>query len=177
MARERKQFLTDADIAGLKATAMGIFPSQPDLATELLTEVMIPLATHDAKAAAYVLAHGQDAALLIEGIKAEWDREDIIRLLLKSDKAVVRTLQLLLSKQTLAEQATYQTMVLNGQGFDKFDAEFYTSLAKRTIEGKPLTPAMFAALRKLSKSGTPAIGKYWRQIQREIVAKKLASIK
>jgi len=175
MSRKPKQFLTPEDVEKLKAVAYGIFPNQSDLAAELLDQVMIPSAK--AASAKKFIDENNPVGLVKakeDAIREEWDRDAICALLIKSDKAVVKALKLLLSKQTVEEQDHYITTEANGQGFTQFDAEFYTAMAKVTME-RGLSPKQIGALRKLNKAGRPSIGKYWRQIQDEIVIQKLAA--
>ena len=74
----------------------------------------------------------------------EWNNERIIELLNKNDDAVIRALMLIYSFQTDAEKSNNNTSVLNGKGFNKYDAiklapfiKFYNDrnfLSKKQIE-------------------------------------------
>jgi hypothetical protein len=89
-----------------------------------------------------------------------YDRESIQVLLAKNDKAVYRALVVLFERQTADEQASENTQLLNGMGFNGRDAGFGTSLAKQVLRWQdgltnyahPLTmPQMNAARKMLRK--------------------------
>ena len=134
---------------------------------------MVPIATNAAKAKLNVADYAEIDEL-VDAIKAKWSRDAICDLLVNSDRAVIRALQILLARQTIDEQDTYTTQDANGVGFTQWDAKFYTAMAKRTLDGSGLSAGQIGALRKINKRGRPSIGKYWRQIQEEIVTKELA---
>jgi len=83
--------------------------------------------------------------------------ESIKALLDANDRAVMRALVALYERQTADEQANAHTSHLNGMGFNGYDAEFGTSLAKQVIRGCILSPRQIAAGRKMCK-------KYARQL-------------
>lgn len=101
---------------------------------------------------------------------AGWTREQVQHMLRTSDRAVERALVVLYDRQTPTEQAAGHTSKLNGVGFGANDAEIFTSFAKSVIRGRRLTPKQLAVCRG-GKGEAGRIGRYWRQLLEEIVAK------
>ena len=87
----------------------------------------------------------------------KWNRESIIALLEKSDKAVIRGILVIHSLQTATEQATDSTHVVNAKGWSGVDAEFMSSLARGIEKYGSLTPKQLPFARK-------KIRKYARQL-------------
>ena len=74
--------------------------------------------------------------------------EEVREILRTNDGAVVRAIQVLYDRQTATEQACRATFDANGVGFNAFDAEFLTSLARYTEEHGGLTRRQVAAGRR-----------------------------
>lgn len=77
-----------------------------------------------------------------------WNKARIVDLLTRNDDAVGRALVALLHRQTQGEQTTHMTVESNGIGFNAYDADFMTSLAKQYRDKGYLTTKQLAALRK-----------------------------
>jgi hypothetical protein len=86
-----------------------------------------------------------------------WTKEQIHGLLDRSPKAVGKALLAIAARQTAAELATHQTTEANGMGFNKFDAEFLTDVARKYRHYGSLTPRQLAVVRNKIK-------RYWRQL-------------
>lgn len=94
-----------------------------------------------------------------------WTRDEIIPMLLQSDKAVGRALLAIYERQTQDEQSAGTTKYHNGVGFSAFDAEIMTSMARFYRKNESLTPKQLAWLRACpGKQKTPRIGKYAGQL-------------
>ena len=74
---------------------------------------------------------------------------EIIRELLRTnDRAVVRAIWVLYERQTPTERASRETIDANGEGFNAYDANFLTSLARQADERGTLSPKQIAAGRR-----------------------------
>jgi hypothetical protein len=87
----------------------------------------------------------------------EWNREKVLDLLDRSDKAVWRAVHRIYQNQTAAEQTMEATVEQNGIGFNGADAEILTSFAKQYEQKGWLSPKQTALARKKVK-------KYTRQL-------------
>lgn len=89
---------------------------------------------------------------------AIWDKGRIQALLGRSDKAVVEAIKGLYERQTADEQASGETRVHNGRGFNSRDARFLSDVAQRLPQyGDRMTPKQISVARKM-------LPKYWRQL-------------
>lgn len=77
-----------------------------------------------------------------------WTKEVIKAKLEEDDKWLCRALIAIYRKQTLEEQNIENTKNLNKVGFNKFDAQFLTSLAKSFMKWGSLTPKQMRYCRK-----------------------------
>ena len=80
--------------------------------------------------------------------KKVWSKAEIKELLMTNDKAVARGLVALYNCQTDNEQFGECTTESNGVGFNKFDAELMTNMAKWYIAKGFLTSKQIAIVRK-----------------------------
>jgi hypothetical protein len=78
----------------------------------------------------------------------KWTKEEIKENLLKSDEWVVKALVRLHGLQTADERATRTASQTNGVGFNKFDADFMSSLAESYQQWERLTPRQMHFARK-----------------------------
>lgn len=101
-----------------------------------------------------------------------WTKERIQSLLETNDRAIGRALLVLYRRQTYEEQKTYETRNDNGIGFASCDARAGTGMALFFSKNNYLTTKQIAYWRKKMKSGTSRIGKYWKQLQNEIMEKE-----
>lgn len=101
-----------------------------------------------------------------------WNETTVKALLLSSEQACVRALQLLLDRQTRAEQDTKSTKERNSRGFNAHDAALLTDIAQKLPRyGNRLSKDQFHLVKW-------RLRKYWRQILEEIpVEKRLISEK
>lgn len=76
-----------------------------------------------------------------------WDKATVKTLLKDDAQALYRSIILIYSQQTPIEQTYQTTQVVNGLGFNAYDAEFLTSVAKKLQEKQPLTMAEFVQAR------------------------------
>ena len=91
-----------------------------------------------------------------------WDKEKLKDLLMKNDKAVMRALLLLYSFQTDEEQYSSMTSIKNNKGFNMWDAEILTPLAKQVKEGIGLSnKQLYVARAKILKY----VGQIFRYMQ------------
>ena len=74
-----------------------------------------------------------------------------------SSDAVEAALVAIYERQTLEERAGRYSVLTNSVGFNKFDAEFCTSLVVQIQRGRHLTPRQLPHARKKMK-------RYWRQL-------------
>lgn len=86
------------------------------------------------------------SAVVVEKI---WSQEEIKGLLQTSDNMVKRSIVQIFNKQTECEQSTDATKENNGVGFNGFDAQFGSSIAKKIIAGWDLTPKQMNFSRKM----------------------------
>ena len=86
-----------------------------------------------------------------------YSKSDIVSLLARSDKAVLRAIVVIHALQTADEQASQSTSASNGVGFGYRDAEFGSSLAEKIRKGWTMTPKQISAGRKM-------ISHYHRQL-------------
>ena len=98
-------------------------------------------------------------------------REAITELLLTNDKAVIRALEVLNSRQTFDEQNSEVTKHDNGRGFRPCDARKGTNMVKWYQKTGFMTPKMIAYWRKPNAKGVPRIAVYTRQLIEEAKAK------
>lgn len=84
-------------------------------------------------------------------------KETIQELLDNNNRAVVKALLAIHSRQTAAEQAGHHTREVNGVGFSKFDAPFLTDMVRAVQRYGSLTPKQMAVTRNKMK-------RYWRQL-------------
>lgn len=91
-----------------------------------------------------------------------WDKEKLKDLLMRNDKAVMRALLLLYSFQTDEEQYSSITSIKNNKGFNMWDAEILTPLAKQVKEGIGLSSKqLYVARAKILKY----VGQIFRYMQ------------
>jgi hypothetical protein len=90
-------------------------------------------------------------------MEKKWNKEAIIELIDKNDKAVERALIVIYDRQTEEEKEIEQTKDHNGIGFNSIDAEFLTSCAEGLKKYGKLTIKQIAVVRK-------RIRKYWKQL-------------
>lgn len=88
----------------------------------------------------------------------EWRRE-LQSLLLSSDKALERAIIRIWEQQTFSEQEAGLAIIVDGVGFNKFDAPLMSKYARQLISTGNLT----AYQRKKARSVMP---KYWKQLMR-----------
>ena len=80
-----------------------------------------------------------------------WTKEEVLNYINTNDNGLYKALEYLYSCQTDAEKESAVTSVTNGKGFNKFDAEFLTSICKQLLERKFLTPKQKEVARKKIK--------------------------
>lgn len=97
-----------------------------------------------------------------------WDKEKIIELLKKNDKAVGRALLRLVANQTYDEKCSKTTKFLNNKGFRPCHARVGTEMATFFHNRGYLTPAQARYWRVTDKSGNMRIGIYANQLLKEI---------
>ena len=86
----------------------------------------------------------------------EWRRE-LQALLLSSDKALDRAIIRIWEQQTYSEQEAGQAIIVDGVGFNKFDAPLMSKYARQLIA----TGSLSTYQRKKARSVMP---KYWKQL-------------
>ena len=86
----------------------------------------------------------------------EWRRE-LQALLLRSDKAIDKSIVVIWEQQTYTEQESGEAIIVDGVGFNKFDAPIMTSYAKQLVDGRSLSTQQRSVARKV-------MPKYWRQL-------------
>lgn len=91
-------------------------------------------------------------------------KQEIVDLLVKSDKAVIRALIVLNERQTTDEQSSAITKYHNGRGFRPCDAFMGSKLAQFYLARGFLSPKQLAWARKTNKAGLPRLSVYWRQL-------------
>lgn len=90
-------------------------------------------------------------------VVAKWNKENIVEMLLKSDKAVCRAVTAIFNNQTDEEKQAGYTVEDNKIGFNGVDAEWMSLMAVNIAQYKRLTPKQMEITR-------PKILKYWRQL-------------
>ena len=78
----------------------------------------------------------------------KWTKEEIKELLMTKDNAVFRGLVVIYSLQTADEKLVADAIEDNGVGFNGFDAEFLTSLAKQALDKGWLSDKQMVYARK-----------------------------
>jgi cbb3-type cytochrome oxidase cytochrome c subunit len=97
-----------------------------------------------------------------------WTKEDIVKLLETSDKAVMRALIRLKANQTDDEVAREDVKYRNGKGFRPCHARMGTSMAKFAERNGYLSPKQISYWRAPDKNGSMRIGIYAGQLLKEI---------
>lgn len=92
------------------------------------------------------------------------NKEQIVKLLQTSDKAVARALLVVNANQTADEQVQEDTKYRNGEGFRPCHARMGTSMATFYEKRGYLSPKQVAYWRAKDRSGTMRIALYWRQL-------------
>jgi len=81
-----------------------------------------------------------------------WDKESVKDLLRTNDKAVQRAILRIYTFQTDEEKYFENVKVVNGKGFNKFDAEVLSNFARQIKRGQDLTEKqMYVARPKIMK--------------------------
>ena len=99
---------------------------------------------------------------------SEWNKEKIVELLSKNDKAVGRALLRLHKNQTADEQDAQIVKHRNGMGFRPCNARMGSSMAKFFQSHGYLTAKQVAYWRARDKKGNMRIGVYAGQLLKEI---------
>jgi len=99
----------------------------------------------------------------------EWNKEKIVALLEKNDKAVARALLRLTELQTFDEVQNEDTKYRNGRGFRPSHARMGTSMAKFFQRNGYLSPKQVSYWRARDKNGNMRIGIYANQLLKEFV--------
>ena len=86
----------------------------------------------------------------------QWQAE-LTALLLISDVAVERAIVRIWEQQTYTEQDSGQALIVDGVGFNKFDAPLMTKYARQLIRSVHLTKYQMKKARNV-------MPKYWRQL-------------
>lgn len=92
------------------------------------------------------------------------NKQQIIDLLNRSDKAVARALVVLNERQTADERVSENTRYDNGRGFTPADARMGTSMANFYTKFNRLSEKQLAYWRKPNARGVPRINKYAGQL-------------
>jgi hypothetical protein len=92
------------------------------------------------------------------------NKQDIVELLKKNDKAVARAIVALNNRQTDSEQATEETRYRNGEGFRPCHARMGSSMAKFYQSRGYLTAKQIAYWRMLDRTGKMRIEIYAGQL-------------
>lgn len=79
--------------------------------------------------------------------KKTWDKASIKELLKLDQAALCRAVLIIYHQQTNTEQQAHSTVTVNGVGFNAYDAEFLTSIAKAIQQNRNLTEGQVAATR------------------------------
>lgn len=77
-----------------------------------------------------------------------WTEQEIKHLIESNDTMVIRSVKTLYQYQTQDEQIAEHTKVKNHVGFNAFDAEFLTSIAKQILNGGNLSTNKIRICRK-----------------------------
>lgn len=88
----------------------------------------------------------------------EWRRE-LQALILASDPALERAILRIWEQQTAIEQETGEAIIVDGVGFNKFDAPLMSKYAKQLIAKMHLTRSQKIKARAV-------MPKYWKQLMR-----------
>ena len=88
----------------------------------------------------------------------EWRRE-LQALIIVSDVALERAILRIWEQQTAIEQETGEAILVDGVGFNKFDAPLMSKYAKQLIAKMHLTNSQKAKARAI-------MPKYWKQLMR-----------
>lgn len=88
----------------------------------------------------------------------EWRRE-LQSLLLASDEALERAIIRIWEQQTYSEQEAGMAIIVDGVGFNKFDAPLMSKYARQLL----YTGALTTYQKKKARSVMP---KYWKQLMR-----------
>jgi hypothetical protein len=94
---------------------------------------------------------------MMQSTEQAWDRTRVEAILANNKALQMRALVALYEAQTPTEQAWNSTVVANGAGFNKNDAEILSSFAEQLTKRGFLTGKQMILLRK-------KLPKYWRQI-------------
>ena len=81
---------------------------------------------------------------------SEWNKEKLVELLNTNDRAIERAMVVLYNRQTLGEQATGDTHILNGIGFSGAHSKLGTYYAKWVLNGNKLSGSHLAKARKIA---------------------------
>lgn len=100
-----------------------------------------------------------------------WDKESIVSLLEKNDKAVIRAIVVVNQNQTADEQQIEGTKYQNGEGFRPCHARMGTSCANFYAKRGYMSPKQIAYWRVRDRKGNMRIGIYWKQLKAEIERK------
>jgi len=79
--------------------------------------------------------------------RTDWTRREIIALLERSRKAVMRGLVVIDSLQTPSEQEAQITIQSNGVGWNKVDAGFMSSIAQMMRDKRPVSAPQLRSAR------------------------------
>ena len=90
--------------------------------------------------------------------QSQW-RQELTALLISSDKALDRAIIRIWEQQTFTEQESGMAIIVDGVGFNKFDAPLMSKYARQLISTGTLTTYQ----RKKARSVMP---KYWKQLMR-----------
>lgn len=93
-----------------------------------------------------------------------WNKTSMQELLVANDKAAVKALLVIYSRQTQSEQASMATREHNAVGFTATDAEILTSFAEQFKRKGFLSFKQMGLLKK-------RITKYWKQLLEEAASK------
>lgn len=101
----------------------------------------------------------------------ELNKESIVALLERNDKAVGRALLVLYRNQTFDEQSNQDVKYQNGKGFRPAHARMGTSMATFFMNKGYLSQKQTAYWRVRDVKGNMRIGIYWRQLLKAAEAK------
>lgn len=80
--------------------------------------------------------------------KKVWTKQQILELIDKNDTMVMRSLLKLYNMQTEDEQEYKETVDNNGVGFNQYDCEILTNIAKFVIKTRTMTPKQISVVRR-----------------------------
>ena len=101
-------------------------------------------------------------------MKTEWNKDKIVELLAKNDKAVIRALLRIYENQTTDEQRERTVKYHNGIGFTAAHASIATSMVTFYKSNGFLTPRQIRYWRVTNAKGRMRIAMYANQLLREI---------